>query len=216
MSLFILEYGYFNKNGRRAFDALCHCGKIITTGKPDIKKEPTRTCGCLRIEVMKSMLKKHGFCFDGEITPEYRAWCSMKTRCFNKNRSEWMRYGGRGITVCKRWKESFKNFFYDMGTRPSEKHSLDRIDTDGNYEPSNCRWATQSEQASNKKKLSIYKNKPVTSKYRGVSFNRNSKKWSSCIVLNKKRFYLGKFENEMDAYAAIKKCISDSGVKVCL
>lgn len=82
-------------------------------------------------------------------TPEYRAWGAMKTRCYNKKTKYYHRYGGRGITVCDRWLESFENFFEDMGKRPSLEYSLDRINNSLGYSPDNCRWATRSEQQRN-------------------------------------------------------------------
>jgi hypothetical protein len=80
-------------------------------------------------------------------TAEYRIWNGMKSRCLNPNRKDYPRYGGRGVTVCERWLR-FENFYADMGPRPSPKHSIDRIDNDGNYEPGNCKWATLAEQRS--------------------------------------------------------------------
>ena len=87
---------------------------------------------------------------------EYRAWNGMKQRCFNPNHKRYSDYGGRGITVCDRWLNSFENFFADMGTKPSPKHSLDRIDNDGDYSAENCRWATKAEQQNNQRN-----NKPL-------------------------------------------------------
>lgn len=81
-------------------------------------------------------------------TSEYRAWINMRQRCFNERHSSYKYYGGRGITICDRWK-SFQNFISDMGMKPSSKHSIDRINNDGNYEPTNCRWATDLEQQNN-------------------------------------------------------------------
>lgn len=81
--------------------------------------------------------------------PEYKAWEHMKHRCANPNNTRYARYGGRGITVCERWINSFANFYADMGARPSPKHSLERINNDGNYESANCRWATPAEQSQN-------------------------------------------------------------------
>lgn len=82
--------------------------------------------------------------------PEYQAWYDMKHRCLNPNNTRYANYGGRGIVVCKEWLNSFENFLEDMGPRPSRR-SLDRIDNNGNYEPGNCRWATDKQQAYNKR-----------------------------------------------------------------
>lgn len=82
-------------------------------------------------------------------TPEYRAWSNMLDRCYRVAHPQYEEYGGRGISVCSRWRNSFENFFSDIGVRPSTKHSLDRCENNGNYEPSNCRWATSIEQNNN-------------------------------------------------------------------
>jgi hypothetical protein len=99
---------------------------------------------------MPSRLKIAGI--DGAVgrTPEYRAWINMKSRCYNENVPMFRHHGGRGIRVCDRWIDSFAAFYEDMGPRPSSAHSLDRYpDNNGNYEPANCRWATQKQQMGN-------------------------------------------------------------------
>ncbi len=93
--------------------------------------------------------KTHGYS-GSNMTPEYRAWINMRTRCLNKNYRDYKYYGGRGISICKEW-NNFTIFLKDMGQRPSSTHSIDRKDNDGNYEPTNCKWATKSEQAFNRK-----------------------------------------------------------------
>ena len=95
------------------------------------------------------MSNKGNYRHGGKGTPEYAAWRSMKRRCYAPNCSQYHNYGGRGIEVCPEWKDSFIQFREDMGLKPSPKHSLDRIDTDGNYSPDNCRWATAQEQMAN-------------------------------------------------------------------
>lgn len=96
---------------------------------------------------MKTATKyvRHGLTY----TREYRTWKMMKTRCDNSKYNKYLNYGGRGITYCERWKD-FMNFLEDMGPRPDNK-TLDRVDNNGHYEPNNCRWATVSEQNSNKR-----------------------------------------------------------------
>jgi hypothetical protein len=106
------------------------------------------SCGCLMIET-RCLPKRHGHCSKGKSTPEYAAWRAMINRTTNKKVAHYHNYGGRGITVCDKWINSFEAFYADMGKRPSDKHSIDRIDNSGNYEPSNCRWATKSQQARN-------------------------------------------------------------------
>jgi hypothetical protein len=92
---------------------------------------------------------KHGGATRGKVIPEYRAWAGLRSRCFDKNNHKYPIYGGRGISVCKRWGD-FKNFLADMGYKPSPLHSIERKDRNGNYDPSNCIWATQKVQQRNR------------------------------------------------------------------
>ena len=125
----------------------CDCGNTSLATTTDLQRGRHQSCGCLQ----KERATKHGALVDarkGKRDPTYLSWQAMKDRCLNTKRRYYHRYGGRGITICDRWLHSFSAFLEDMGPRPTGL-TLERINNDGNYEPSNCRWATQHEQTLN-------------------------------------------------------------------
>jgi len=128
----------------------CDCGNEKTVWGDGLRKGKTVSCGCLRKE--RSRLH-HGHNRRGKPTPTYSTWSAMRARCHNPKNKCFNLYGGRGIRVCERWND-FANFLTDMGQKP-EGMSIDRVDNDGPYDPSNCRWATLQTQARNKRQLSI-------------------------------------------------------------
>lgn len=122
----------------------CDCGERNSVRSHTLKSGFTQSCGCGMAESGKRK-KTHGL----SKSKTYKAWCSIKNRCYNPRCSKFMHYGGKGIKVCPAWLNSFSQFLKDVGIAPTNKHSIDRINTDGDYEPSNCRWAVQSDQMRN-------------------------------------------------------------------
>jgi hypothetical protein len=130
---------------------------------------------------------------------EFNSWRSMIARCYSVNAEGYDRYGGRGIKVCDSWRNSFSDFYKDMGER-LKGMSLDRIDVNGNYEPSNCRWADNKTQNRNTRKA-----KNNTSGVRGVTYNKKSRKWRARISTDEGRIELGWFDLKEDAILARKR-----------
>ena len=146
------------RTGRSADDrplwlCLCDCGKRKVVNQDFLRSGSTRSCGCLhRIAGDNKITHGESSNYNGkEMTKEYRAWQSMKSRCLNLNAANYIYYGARGIVVCKRWLNSFENFLADVGRAPGSEFSIDRINNDGNYTPCNVRWATAYDQIHNRR-----------------------------------------------------------------
>ena len=142
----VVSFSHLGSGGARWL-CLCDCGTSMVVNGSNLRRGLTKSCGCLKVETAGVQSRTHG----KSNAPEYRSRAAMIQRCSNPENIGFDLSGGRGVAVCERWLESFENFYADMGPKPSPQHSIDRIDPDGIYEPSNCRWATPLEQRHNRR-----------------------------------------------------------------
>lgn len=134
-------------DGGAVWVCLCECGNFSAVYTGHLRNGHTTSCGCVRDELVASVNLTHGL----SHTPEYKIWRAMLQRCHDPSCNEYSNYGGRGILVGDRWRDSFENFYADMGPRPSAEYSIDRENNNDGYHPNNCRWATPEEQHNNKR-----------------------------------------------------------------
>jgi hypothetical protein len=158
--------------GNSIWACICDCGEEVTVLGYRLKNGHTKSCGCYRKDKMKA---KYINSYKKKYPKAYSVWRGMKNRCYNSNSGNYENYGGRGIFVCDRWKNSFKNFIDDMGV-PGVSLTIERIDNDDGYHPDNCKWASYTEQSNNKRSNVIleYQGKSMTLKqwsiYLGMSY----------------------------------------------
>ena len=134
------------KGGEFFYKCECSCGTVRNVSGSRLRYGGSQSCGCLKPDATRKALTTHG----KRYTSEYRIWANMIQRCTNPRRKAYINYGGRGITIYKDWM-LFELFYKDMGARPSEKHTLERIDNDKGYCKGNCKWATRTDQARNQR-----------------------------------------------------------------
>lgn len=171
-----------------------YCGKEFEVQTRSIKDGNTKSCGC--------QSPAHNNPHGRGNHPLYSTWYMMRDRCHNPKNSRYENYGGRGIKVCDRWMD-INNFIEDMYSSYQEGLTLDRIDVNGNYEPDNCRWATNQVQGRNSRDIC----KSNTSGYRGVILHKWANKWESRIKVNKKSIYLGLYLTALEAAKAYERYV---------
>lgn len=194
-----------NNNYRTRWHCICDCGKTKDVLQQNLENGHVRSCGCLHAERNKEKIANYNSVLGRESHNEtksrlYRIWIGIKARCYDANSTAYKNYGARGITVCDDWRYSYLSFKeWAITNGYSDNLSIDRIDTNGNYFPDNCRWVSTSVQQFNKRTP-----KRNTSGCVGVSWNKASKKWVANISIDSTRHFLGAFDSINDAIAARK------------
>lgn len=190
------NYEKFSKTHNRVlkyarWNCVCDCGQesldVLAT---DLKSSSQISCGCVRTAKTVERVTTHGM----SHTKEYAAWLNMKTRCSNEKSEKFPEYGARGITVQPEWEEDFFLFLEHVGFAPSPMHSIDRIDTNGNYEEGNVRWATSAQQAQNTRKP-----KSGNNRYKWVTFSKQRMKYQTGFCINGIYYTKGFFVDEQEA-----------------
>lgn len=178
--LVVLEEAPKNKREGPSWVCRCDCGNICVAHRKELRRGDTKSCGCWKKETLKNRGAKHN-------KKTQKSWRGMMNRCYDSKDKRYPYYGGRGIKVCDKW-HNFENFYEDMGDKP-EGLTLERVNTNGDYEPSNCKWATWKEQHQNQRA-------------RGYSWIARVKKWRAHIQVDHKPVFLGLFNTPEEARQA--------------
>ena len=183
------------------------CGTNFKANTYDINRGDIKSCGCYHKRRASETHKTHGL----SNTRLNRIWRDIKSRTLNSKYTDYLNYGGRGITICDEWKNDFMSFYtwaMENGYEENKGLSIDRIDNDGNYEPSNCRWTTRTIQSRNQR---MQKNN--TSGFRGVCYFKRDEKYQAQIVVNKKSIYLGSFPTPVEGAIAYNNYIIENNLE---
>jgi len=185
------------KNKHRMWNCKCDCGGYTKVYDGSLKRGLTTSCGCYRREQNKKRSITHG----ESNTRLYSIWYNMKKRCYHKGVAGYDDYGGRGITVCDEWKNSFETFReWALSNGYSDELTIDRINNEGKYEPNNCRWTTQIEQNYNTRI-----SRRNTSGHKGVSYLNRDKKWQAYVSIEHRTISVGTYDTYEEAVAAREK-----------
>lgn len=186
--LTVLEECKERKHGGKQYKCLCDCGNYVNVRKDMLKSGNTKSCGCLQRETASDMAKKkikHGKC----NTRLYKIYYKIINRCYNKNMNRYSDWGGRGIVVCDEWLNDFMNFYnWAINNGYQDNLSIDRVNNDGNYEPSNCRWITNKEQSNNRRSN-------ITITYNGKT--QTLKQWAENLKVSYSTLYM-RYKNNWD------------------
>ena len=202
---------YLNENSKRKRRYNLYkcgfCGNEFKAEVHHINSGATISCGCYKSSKLSNRNKTHGL----RSTRLYSIWGKIKDRILNSKCEQYKDYGGRGISICDEWKDDFMSFYDWAITNGYEENkglSIDRIDNDGNYEPSNCRWATQTIQNRNQRIR-----RDNTSGYKGVSYRKRDERYRASITVNRKRIYLGYFKTAIEAGVAYNNYIIENNLE---
>lgn len=176
----VVEYAGAARGGSR-YLCMCTCGTERVIFRSNLVSGKTTSCGCGKSASISEARTAHGHSRPGDVSPTYSSWGSMVNRCTNPNNQSYPRYGGRGIRVCDRWRNSFEAFLEDMGEKPKQGMSIERLDVNGHYEPGNCVWATPRRQSRNTRRTKLTTERVRTLRRGEITPKEAANRWGVSI-----------------------------------
>ena len=196
--LLVVSFSHYGNNNMLYWNCVCDCGKEKIIRGTSVSCGITISCGCYKLELNRAgRYIKHGLC--NKSSRIVQIWTGIIQRCTNQNNPHYKDYGGRGITICEKWRHDVNEFYNHVGDRPSKNHSIDRIDVNGNYEPGNVRWATMGEQNNNTR---------VNVKFTISGISETATYWSKISGTNRKTILSRHYRNFSDYECVYGRSIS--------